>query len=217
MPSVIKLALISVGCPNGLGKPSKMPCPTYNIPASACKTGQKLAKVPGSTCEFCYADGRGNYGFKNVQQALHARLASIEDPKWADHMITAIGAATSDYFRWHDSGDIQSAAHLDKIVTIARALPHIQFWLPTREYRIVADYARAHAIPDNLIIRVSAPMVDGAAPAIRTQDGRILPTSYVHKAQAPRGQVCPAPTQGNKCGACRSCWDPDVNVSYHLH
>ena len=39
----------------GLSKPSKMPGPAYNLPASACITGQKLAKVPGSVCAGCYA------------------------------------------------------------------------------------------------------------------------------------------------------------------
>ena len=29
----------------GLSAPSKMPGPAYNLPASACLTGQKLAKV----------------------------------------------------------------------------------------------------------------------------------------------------------------------------
>jgi len=106
---------------------------------------------------------------------------------------------------------------LDKIVQIAQRLPHIQFWLPTREYRIVADYVRHHDIPANLIIRVSAPMIDGDAPKIRTRQGTILPVSYVHAAQPPRGQVCPAPTQQNQCGTCRTCWTATVNVSYHQH
>ena len=32
----------------GLSKPSKMPGPSYNLPAAACITGAKLAKIPGS-------------------------------------------------------------------------------------------------------------------------------------------------------------------------
>ena len=38
-----------------LGRAGKMPCPTYNTPAKLCKTGSKLRKVKGSTCEGCYA------------------------------------------------------------------------------------------------------------------------------------------------------------------
>ena len=39
----------------GLSKPSKMPGPSYNLPAAACITGAKLAKVPGTVCYGCYA------------------------------------------------------------------------------------------------------------------------------------------------------------------
>ena len=39
----------------GLSKPSKMPGPAHNLPAAACTTGAKLAKIPGSVCSGCYA------------------------------------------------------------------------------------------------------------------------------------------------------------------
>lgn len=207
-----------VGCKDSLGRPSKMPCPSYSLPASACKTGQKLAKVPGSTCSHCYADGRGNYRFQNVQDTLRARLATITDPLWPAAMATLISreSAASGFFRWHDSGDLQSVDHLEAIAEVARRTPQIRHWLPTREYRIVAEWTAVNHIPENLTIRVSAPMIDGAAPMIRTANGR-LPVSYVHHVGEPRGQVCPAPKQGNQCGACRACWDASVDVSYHRH
>ena len=34
---------------------SKMPGLSYSLPAWACKTGQKLAKIPGTPCYGCYA------------------------------------------------------------------------------------------------------------------------------------------------------------------
>ena len=39
---------------------SKMPGLSYSLPAWACKTGQKLAKIPGTPCFGCYAM-KGNY------------------------------------------------------------------------------------------------------------------------------------------------------------
>ena len=39
----------------GLSSPSKMPCHTFNLPASACKIGSRLRNVKGSTCARCYA------------------------------------------------------------------------------------------------------------------------------------------------------------------
>jgi hypothetical protein len=131
--------------------------------------------------------------------------------------IIARESAASGFFRWHDSGDLQSVDHLEAIAEIARRLPHIRFWLPTREYQMVATWIKAHGeAPPNLTIRISAPMVDGDAPMIRTASGR-LAVSYVHADDAPKGQVCPAPQQGNQCGSCRACWDASVDVSYHRH
>ena len=56
-----------------LGKAGKMPCPTYNTPASMCKTGAKLRLVEGSTCYGCYAF-KGNYLYPDVQKGLMKRL-----------------------------------------------------------------------------------------------------------------------------------------------
>ena len=52
-----------------LGRAGKMPCPTYNTPASLCVTGSKLRDIEGTTCEGCYAM-KGNYLFPNVQAGL---------------------------------------------------------------------------------------------------------------------------------------------------
>ena len=55
-----------------LGKASKMPCKTFNIPASLCKTGARLRKIKGSTCYGCYAfKGKWNYG-KLKEEALES-------------------------------------------------------------------------------------------------------------------------------------------------
>lgn len=212
---VYKLALVNVGCGETLGRPSKMPCPAYSTPAAACPTGSKLAQVPGSVCEGCYAM-KGNYTFNSTQAALQRRLDSISRADWVDNMVITIGHETSDYFRWHDSGDIQNLEHLRKIAEIARRLPHIKFWLPTREYTTVLAYVRQYDVPDNLIIRVSAAKIDGAAPFIKLRNGHRLPVSYVHHTAAPRATVCPAPHQGNKCQRCRHCWGSE-DVSYSKH
>jgi hypothetical protein len=49
----------------GLSRPSKMPGYAYNLPAIHCKTGSKLAAIPGTTCHGCYAL-KGRYRFPNV-------------------------------------------------------------------------------------------------------------------------------------------------------
>ena len=45
---------------------------------------------------------------------------------------------------------------------ICQATPTIKHWLPTREVKVVSDYLKIYKeFPDNLLVRVSSPMIDG--------------------------------------------------------
>jgi hypothetical protein len=108
------------------------------------------------------------------------------------------------HFRWFDSGDIQGPEMLADIIKIARALPNVAFWLPSQEHALVR---RASKLPPNLVIRRSSPKV-GEALALGT------PSSSVEG----EGYRCPAPKQGNECGSCRACWNPEIErISYAKH
>ena len=193
-----------------LSKPGKMPCHSTSTPASNCITGSKLAKVQGSVCDGCYAL-KGNYRFGNVQRALQRRLEGIEHPQWIAAMVTLIESKNEGYFRWHDSGDIQSVQHLEKIAKVAQLTPNVKHWIPTREYAIVKEFRKTNEVPSNLVIRLSAHMIDGAAP---TNYG--LPTSTVVSDDTQR--TCNAPDTAGKCADCRACWNPKIkNVAYGLH
>lgn len=211
------------GCPAiKLANTSKMPCPSFSLPAQACKVGSKLAKVPGSVCHGCYAL-KGMYRFPNVKAPRQANLESLPNDTdasgwsvWIDSMVATIAkssAAKVGYFRWHDSGDLQGAGHLSAIATIATLLPAIKFWLPTKEKALVKAYSRVQCgFPSNLAVRLSSAMIDQEP----TQWGGL--TCTVHDKNEPIGHRCNAPAQGGKCGDCRACWDTSIaNVSYHLH
>ena len=189
----------------GLSKPSKMPGPAYNLPASACITGQKLAKIPGSVCAGCYAL-KGRYRFNNVQAALQRRLQAIESPEWVEAMIILI--KPQKYFRWHDSGDIQSLKHLENIFRVCRATPGTSHWLPTREAQFLKRL-KVNQVPRNLIIRMSSHMIDQAP---------VNFWPWTSTVTSGEGRSCPAPEQGNSCGSCRQCWDRSTpNVCYGKH
>ena len=189
-----------------------MPCYSYGISASRCNTGGKLQKVEGSVCEDCYAC-KGMYQFQVVKDAHERRYNTLFDPHWADNMAFLINRKKMSYFRWHDSGDLQGMQHLLNIVKVAEATPDCQHWLPTKELSLVNRYKATFGdFPTNLLVRVSAPLMD-ARPV-----GGCDHTSTVHKSADPHGHVCPAPTQGGRCDTCRACWDKGVaNVSYHHH
>lgn len=197
----------------GLSKPSKMPGWSYGIPAQACKVGSLLRKVKGSTCGSCYAL-KGMYVFPVVKAALERRLESVSNPLWTAAMTELISRKCKKvpYFRWHDAGDIQSLEHLSKIVDIAAKLPHISFWLPTRETAIVKAFLAGNKFPVNLTVRVSAPMIGQPSEKISGTVGSSVENHASGVFQ------CPAPKQENSCKDCRACWNFKVKeVSYVKH
>jgi Gene product 88 len=204
----------------GLSEPEKMPCKSYGLPADECHVGALLWKVQNSTCSNCYAM-KGQYQFPNVKQAQYRRLESLKDARWVDAMVTLIaglyrGGKCMPYFRWHDSGDVQSMMHLRNIVLVCERTPNTRHWLPTREHKLVADYLAMYgSFPSNLTVRLSAHLKNSAYPGFAG-----LPTSSVHTTAKPQDGMkeCRAYTRDGHCGACRACWNPQVAcVSYHEH
>ena len=188
----------------GLSKPGKMPEGSYNLPAVACITGAKLARVPGTTCHGCYAL-KGRYRFKKTKEAMARRLRALVHGSWTAAMVTLITGHK--YFRWHDSGDLQGPSHLIKILNVCKATPDTMHWLPTREHKLLS-LMDPDIIPKNLMIRVSATKVNGPAPRWWPWTSTVSTTT----------KSCPAPDQGGKCKSCRACWDRSVsNVTYAKH
>jgi len=190
----------------GLSAPGKMPEGSYNLPAVACQTGAKLRKIPGTPCWGCYAF-KGRYNFPNVKDALTRRLESLGHRDWVQAMAVLIKGKK--FFRWHDSGDIQSVQHLINIFEVCKLTPDTQHWLPTQERKFLP--LSQDSIPKNLIIRLSNAKND-----TKPGDAWTHWSTVVTKPRA--GHVCPAPEQGNECGSCRACWSKDVKeVQYRIH
>ena len=117
-----KAALAFIG---GLSKPSKMPCKGWSLPAFRCKIGTKLRAVINSVCSKCYAH-KGMYVFPKVRACLERRFGILERAL-SDEMFREMFRAAfvrllrdEEFFRWLDSGDIQSVAHLLLMADIAR-------------------------------------------------------------------------------------------------
>ena len=202
----------------GLSNPTKMPGLSYGIPAAACKVGSILRAAGKHTvCGSCYAH-KGMYSFPVVQEAESKRLAILSNDleTWADNMAELIRfkyrkkTGKDRVFRWHDSGDLQSFEHLTAIASIAKTLPDIKFWLPTKEYQLVQKWTKIYNIPANLTIRISSPLIGARTP---------IPAGCVGSTVSHGGgHSCPAPQQGGNCGDCRACWNKSVKwVDYHKH
>lgn len=196
-----------------LSNPSKMPCHGYSIPAVHCLQGSKLRKVTNSTCSKCYAL-KGRYVFENVKNAMEKRYQSLSLPNWVDLMVEIISRKEkSEYFRWHDSGDIQSVNHLQNICEIAKRLPQISFWIPTREVKILKQFfSQGYSIPENLTVRVSSFFIDSE---FKKKPFGLVTSSVTTD---PNKITCPSSKQNNQCLDCRACWDKNVdNVTYGKH
>ncbi len=126
-------------------------------------------------------------------------------------------------FRWFDSGDVQGVEHLGRIVSVCSRTPAVRHWLQTKELADVVVFLRAGGrFPDNLVVRLSAAMVD--APPELPAELEYLPTSTVHTSTSPvraKGCIECRAVGGDgrdQCGRCRACWDSRVkNVSYRRH
>ena len=188
----------------GLSAPNKMPGPSINLPAWNCITGLKLQAVKNSVCAGCYAM-KGRYRFPNVREAMDRRLAALTDPRWVDAMVTLVKGQP--WFRWHDSGDIQSPEHLKNIFEVCNRTPETRHWMPTREVKFL-KLMDPDVVPENLIIRISSHMIN-QGPVKHWPWTSTVVTS---------GKTCPAKEQGNQCKDCRQCWDRSVkNIAYPKH
>ena len=97
------------------------------------------------------------------------------------------------------------------IVKIAKNVPAVKFWLPTKEYALITKYKKEFKnFPSNLVVRVSAPMLD-------TKIKGYSNTSSVTKNSNLKTN-CIAYNQGGKCLDCRLCWNKSIkNITYKFH
>jgi len=227
--TLLQHALDTIG---GLSHPSKMPCLSWSLPATACITGSRLRReAPDSPCAICYARKR-HYTRPTTKAALANRLAILQQAlrsryhqvqfvhAFAYVLNHKLGIATGvvldyNYFRWFDSGDLQSMEHAMMIADIAEYTPYVNHWLPTRE----EDFVYGMDKPDNLLIRVSHNTIDQPGYWRDAQDaGLTSSTVHTRPGLPPRGYIeCKAKDRGHKCGLCRQCWNPYVHVSYLKH
>lgn len=199
---------------------SKINASCYNVDPLNCETGAKLRNIKDSVCSGCYAMKAYNqYPSVRTSQGgnrdkwLEGDITGwIESMVWQIEEISARKAAKGKqgayHHRWFAAGDVVDVMMTHAILEVAKRTPNIKHWFVTREVVMVRNVAT----PDNLVIRVSSSMIDGAP---RTNFEH---TCTVHRDAEPVGMVCPAMANGGECGDCTSCWNKDIaNISYKFH
>jgi hypothetical protein len=230
----------------GFSRPSKPACLNYSLPTSKCKAGSKLHKQAGTTCSGCYAR-KGMYVMPNVEKAMSRRYKLLQKAlkgngnEWVDSLAAGINQQYFNtmrrypypkldgrFFRWHDSGDLQSTRHLHLIYRVVEKTPKVLHFLPTRETEIVATYISGGGkIPHNLKIRLSAPKVNLPPTPDQVLVAKMrhsISLTTVHTDLPPRTYgklrffVCPATTGKQKtCTGCRVCWVTNSNITFKKH
>lgn len=207
----------------GLQRPSKMPCPSWSLSSTLCKTGSILREIPDSPCFRCYAL-KGRFTQRRVEAKNEDRLKAYLalGDTWPDHMASAIHHSTligDPYFRWFSSGDLQSPAMLGKIIEVAEKTPIVRHWLPTQERRMVRQIETVRQVPENLVIRISSVKLGSVLSGV-ANSSLVIPRTKdwasLVKASTPDLYYCPSSLQGGKCGPCRACWNPNVKAIAYL-
>ena len=194
-----------------LSRTSKMPCESISLDARQCKTGSKLAKIPGSVCNGCYAL-KGFYNMPSVKNKMAERMNFFNSIDFVPRMIEILEQRKNKkLFRWFDSGDVQSELMANNILDVCEATPHTMHWIPSKEAGIWKQVKKQRKVPGNVILRISATMIDGKP------SNNFSHTSTVH-IDKPQGFICEADTRDGKCGSCTACWDLTIkNISYPKH
>ena len=199
-----------------LSNTSKMPGKSISTSAFNCQTGSKLAEIEGSVCEDCYARKR-SYTWPSTVNAMANREQFFEHPDFIPWMVNVLKRDRSDVFRWFDSGDVQSVTQCLAILEVCDQTPEKRHWIPTKEAGYWSKALRMRDLPENVTVRLSAPMKDQQLPVPKWTENTSMVASK--GSEAPSGvHTCPAPEQGGKCGDCRACWTREVTtVCYKEH
>jgi len=183
---------------------------------------QALETCPGSlnedgelvpACSGCYAT-TGNYAFPNVKEPRAENKEDWRRPEWVSDMTAEMKKAK--WFRFFDSGDMYSLKLAKKILSVMKATPNTQYWLPTRMGKF-AKFAKIIAEMDalpNVKVRFSSDSITGEfTPGIH--GSVIIPDAE----SAPAGVfVCEAYDREGKCSSCRACYSKDIDViAYPQH
>jgi hypothetical protein len=195
----------------------KMPCLAWNLPPLVSCPFAVLTDAD-HICRHCYAR-KGRFVFPDVQRAMARRWewtvwSMREEDRWADwvvHLTRAIRQESpTDYFRGHGAGDFFSPTYVKAWIEVAGALPHIQFWFPSRSWRApwVAALFTLNGL-QNVAVRPSALRFE--------EDPPVIEGLAAGSGARRHGYTCPAPGQGGRCVDCRICWEKkEQTVFYHI-
>ena len=210
---------------------SKMNVPSYGVHTNNCNVGTGLNNNPKSICHHsnCYAKN-GTFRFRSVRLKMLSNMEFLNSPDFVDTLTYEIKKTRCAYFRWFDSGDINSFEQGVKVSTVCMNTPDVKHWIPTKEtkhFRNAEKYMRTVLNYDyhNAVVRYSAHLIDAAPSKLEGIVNTSTVYTHIDSPGLTRGAndyICrvydldeDTGERGKSCGTCDACWNPSVsNISY---
>lgn len=172
-------------------------------------------------CQSCYAT-KGMYRFPVVKAARQENQKDYHRDDWVADMVKEV--SKYDYFRWFDSGDIETPELAIKIGAVIVGTPNTKHWLPTRsdKVRSINDKPilkwRTSKLLNNVVVRPSADNIglnNNERPGVNSY---VIRDTDLFEAKRQGIFVCPVTTDKNRtsCDTCTTCYT-DAKVAYLVH
>lgn len=198
---------------------------SWSLPAGDSCPGAKDAEV----CKGCYAK-KGMYRFPVVKNVRKYNKKDYHKDDWVDRMVAKV--SKFDYFRWFDSGDIETPELATKITAVINRTRNTTHWIPTRSDKIVAIYKNIYnpllidgkcrgfslSSAPNVALRPSADNIGLNNQERPRVNSYVINKSDIFEAKKQGIHVCPVGVNPNQksCDTCTVCYT-DKKVAYVLH
>jgi len=205
-----------------LSQTSKMPCKSLSLPIEeTCKGRYDTNGSIKEICKSCYAD-KGAYNWPPSVNLKQHNYNTMKNRAWVNDMITQLTKSKNNYFRWFDSGDVESEEVLQDIYDICDSTPEVNHWIPTKSRELFSQETwRLLEGLNNVKVRYSSPskhgIYDNIHGSVAISDKKELTKSmFLCKAKSvgfnKKGKPNP-----KKCHNCRACWHNNKVVAYEFH
>lgn len=197
---------------------------SWSLPAGDSCPGASGAEV----CKSCYAK-KGMYHFPVVKTLRTSNKLDYHRDDWVDDMVKEVSKC--DYFRWFDSGDIETPELAVKIRTVLERTPTVQHWLPTRSDKITSikriidgnstkclSSSKPLSLFSNVALRISADNIGLNNKERHGVNSYVIYKEDILKAKEQGIYVCPVGlhTSRKSCDDCTMCYT-SAKVAYVLH
>ena len=186
---------------------------SWSLPAGSSCPGAKGAEV----CNGCYAK-KGMYRFPVVKNVREYNQKDYHKDDWVDRMVKEV--VKFDYFRWFDSGDIETIELATKIHSVIIKTPNVKHWLPTRSDKVgsISPFITKIMGRNNVSVRKSADNTGVDKPERGGVISFVIKKDAIEAAHKKGIFVCPVGMYADQksCDTCTACYT-DQKVAYVLH